>query len=135
MTAEGGGNAGRWTPCKSKPGLCTAPTALGNRKRRDSHIPTATTAVSLIFKTKTGRRTVLGGKVEIEKHDSHFPTDPIACGARMNSLMAFFSALQIPNQERRPHGRIVRSSGSFFNEKMLRPIYLETSDALARCCR
>jgi len=56
MTADGGGNAGLWVPCKSKPGFCPAPTALGNRKRRDSHIPTATTAVSRIFKTKNRQK-------------------------------------------------------------------------------
>lgn len=41
-----------------------APTALGNRRRRDFHIPTAP-----MMKPD--------GKVEIQKQDSHFPTASI----------------------------------------------------------
>jgi hypothetical protein len=58
VKADRRGNDGPWTRWKTKDGFPTAPTALGNRKRRDSHISTAAT-----------RR----GKVENEKHVSHFP--------------------------------------------------------------
>ena len=58
MKEDGCGNDGPWTPRKTKGRFPSAPTALGNRKQRDSHIPTAAT-----------RR----GKVENEKHVSHFP--------------------------------------------------------------
>jgi hypothetical protein len=44
-----------WTPRKTKSRFPSAPTVLGNRKRRDSHIPTAP------------RR----GTVENEEHVSH----------------------------------------------------------------
>jgi len=39
---------------------------------------------------------VVGGKVEIEKHDSHFPTDPIACGARKELVYGIIQVLEIP---------------------------------------
>ena len=58
MKEDGCGNAGPWTLRKTKGRFPSAPTALGNRKQRDSHIPTAAM-----------RR----GKVENEKHVSHFP--------------------------------------------------------------
>src|SRR5436190_20272546 len=41
--AQGGGNDGLWTRRKTKGRFPSASTALGNRKRRDSHIPTAPT--------------------------------------------------------------------------------------------
>ena len=58
MKEDGCGNDGPWTPRKTKGRFPSAPTALGNRQHRDSHIPTAAT-----------RR----GKVENESHVSHFP--------------------------------------------------------------
>ena len=39
----GGGNDGPWTPRKTKGRFSSVPTALGNRTRRDFHIPTAPT--------------------------------------------------------------------------------------------
>jgi len=41
--AQGGGNDGLWTRRKTKIRFPSAPTALGNRKKRDFHIPTAPT--------------------------------------------------------------------------------------------
>jgi hypothetical protein len=41
--AQGGGNDGLWTPRKTKSRFSSVPTALGNRTRRDFHIPTAPT--------------------------------------------------------------------------------------------
>jgi hypothetical protein len=48
-----------WTARKTKGRFPSLPTALGNRKKRDFHIPTA-----------PARR----GKVENQKQVSHFPT-------------------------------------------------------------
>src|ERR1035438_5728584 len=56
---DGCGNDGPWTPRKTKGRFSSAPTALGNRTQRDSHISTA-----------PARR----GKVENQKQVSHFPT-------------------------------------------------------------
>src|SRR5579864_9634736 len=69
-----------WTARKTNGRFPSLPTALGNRKRRDFHIPTA-----------PARR----GKVENQKQVSHFPT---CC----------FSVSK-PNQERRPGGGSLRS--------------------------
>jgi hypothetical protein len=55
---KGRGNAGLWTPRKTKGGFSTAPTGPW-KSLRDSHIPTA----------PAGR-----GKVENQKQVSHFPT-------------------------------------------------------------
>jgi hypothetical protein len=55
---DGCGNDAPWTRWKTKGRFPTAPTALGNRKRRDPHISTAAAK---------------SGKVENEKHVSHFP--------------------------------------------------------------
>ncbi len=50
----GRGNAGLWTRRKTKNRFPSAPTALGNRKRRDSHISTASmTVVPQTQKPKT----------------------------------------------------------------------------------
>ena len=43
MRADDGGNTGCGRGGKPKGRFSTAPTALGNRKRRDSHIPPAAT--------------------------------------------------------------------------------------------
>ena len=69
----------------------TAPTALGNRKLRDSHIPTAATR---------------SGKVENETHVSHFPAHGFVFVAKTQKggLAADRSA---------------PAPGSFFDEKML----------------
>jgi len=79
MKGEGCGNAGPWTPRKTKSRFPSAPTVLGNRKRRDSHIPTAPKR----------------GTVENEKHVSH-------CSA------GCFYTLQTES-ERRPGGGSLRS--------------------------
>src|SRR5579863_8452910 len=81
------GNDGPWTPRKTKGRFSSAPTVRGNRKKRDFHIPTV----------PAGR-----GKVENEKHVSHFP----AC------------CLYVQNRKE-PGGRFAPPSGSFFNENML----------------
>jgi len=91
--------------------------------QRDSHIPTAA-AASLFFtfsKTKTGKRTVGRGKVEIEKHDSHFSTAPIACGARKESVWcAPGRTPNTPRKETPAADYFFPSPGSFFGENMLR---------------
>src|ERR1039458_10248259 len=51
---DGGGNDGPWTPRKTNSRFPSAPTALGNRKLRDSHIPTAATKQWKSGKPKTG---------------------------------------------------------------------------------
>src|SRR5208283_1475741 len=51
---DGGGNDGPWTPRKTKRRFPSAPTALGNRKLRDSHIPTAATQQWKSGKPKAG---------------------------------------------------------------------------------
>ncbi len=76
---------------KPKAGFPTAPTALGNRQLRDSHIPTAAT-----------RR----GKVENEKHVSHFPAH---CFVFVSKTQKGDSAAD----------RFAPAPGSFFDEKML----------------
>lgn len=48
---------------KPRTGFPSFPTALGNRQKRDSHISNS----------PDDER---GGKVEIQKQDSHFPTAP-----------------------------------------------------------
>ena len=67
-------------------------TALGNRKRRDSHIPTAATR---------------SGKVENEKHVSHFPAHDLVFvfKTQKGDLAA---------------DRFAPAPGSFVNGKMLR---------------
>jgi hypothetical protein len=52
-------------------------------ERHDFHIPNDPAVSRGVAKSREkARRTVVGGRVEIGKHDSHFSTDPIACGAR-----------------------------------------------------
>jgi hypothetical protein len=51
---DGGGNDGPWTQRKTKSRFPSAPTALGNRKLRDSHIPTAATKQWKSGKPKAG---------------------------------------------------------------------------------
>src|ERR1019366_6030998 len=48
------GNDGPWTPRKTNSRFPSAPTALGNRKLRDPHIPTAATKQWKSGKPKTG---------------------------------------------------------------------------------
>jgi hypothetical protein len=54
MNTEGRGNDGPWTPWKTESRFSTAPTALGNRQRRDFHIPTAPTKRWKSGKPKAG---------------------------------------------------------------------------------
>jgi hypothetical protein len=51
---DGGGNDGPWTPRKTNSRFPSAPTALGNRKLRDSHISTAATKQWKSGKPKAG---------------------------------------------------------------------------------
>jgi transposase InsO family protein len=88
---DGCGNDGPWTRWKTKGRFPTAPTALGNRKGRDSHIPTAATR---------------SGKVENEKHVSHFPAHGLC----------LFSKTQKGGPAA---DRFAPAPGSFFDEKML----------------
>jgi hypothetical protein len=54
-----------------------------SQRRRDYHISTAPTTVRFAFQTELKEEElVCRGKVEIQKQDSHFPTAPMACGAR-----------------------------------------------------
>src|SRR5450755_659281 len=90
---EGCGNDGLWTPRKTKGRFSSAPTALGNRKQRDSHIPTA-----------AARR----GKVENQKQVSHFPTCCLCCSTKSRKeTQRRIASLPPP--------------GSSFNWKMLSP--------------
>jgi hypothetical protein len=76
---------------KPKTGFPPRPTAFGNRKQRDSHIPTAATR---------------SGKVENENHVSHFPAHGFVFVSK--------------NQKGGPAAdRFAPAPGSFFDEKML----------------
>ena len=60
-----------------------------SQKARDSHFPTAPTTVSSP-RTETKQKQNLnggGGKVEIQKQDSHLSTAPTACGARKKTFL------------------------------------------------
>src|SRR4029453_4400374 len=87
-------NDGPWTRWKTKGRFPTAPTALGNRKQRNSHIPTAATT---------------RGKVETERHVSHFPAHGFVfvSKTKKGGLAA---------------DRFAPAPGSFFDEKMLNKI-------------
>ncbi len=86
-----------WTARKTNGRFPSLPTALGNRKRRDFHIPTA-----------PARR----GKVENQKQVFHFPT---CC----------FSVSK-PNPERRPGGGSLRSRSRLQAHSSIRKCSLET---------
>lgn len=88
MRAEGRGNDGPWTPWKTKGRFSTVPTALGNRRQRDFHIPTAPTKRWKSGKPKAG-----------------FPLSHRTTIHIIN-----------PKPERRPgRGRFAPAPGSFFN--------------------
>jgi len=64
-------------------------TPLGiSQKARDSHFSTAPTTGAYSQTESRGIRTVGGGKVEIQKQDSHFPTAPKACGSKEGASLA-----------------------------------------------
>jgi hypothetical protein len=76
---------GPWKAWKSKSSFSTlSPVPWKSRKRREiSTFPQPLRLTQVKIKTGGGRRSVGYGKVEIQKQDSHFPTAPMACGARM----------------------------------------------------
>lgn len=78
---------------KPKGRFASAPTALGNRRRRDFHIPTAPTMRP-------------DGKVEIQRQDFHFPTGSIP-------------SLKNQRKEARRPVTSFPPPGSFWVEKML----------------
>src|ERR1035441_9002579 len=76
--------AGLWKAWKAKkrlPPLSTSPLEI-SQTARDFHIP-STPAIRFSHKNLTqktkGSLTMGGGKVEIQRQDSHFPTAPSAC--------------------------------------------------------
>src|SRR5690242_14350207 len=76
-----GGNHGKRKAC-----FPPFPRALEiSQRRRDSHIPTAPTVYSWLAKEAEYGRLVCRGKMEIQNQDFHFPTAPMACGARMEA--------------------------------------------------
>ena len=88
----GCGNDGRWKAWKPKAGFPPFPPPLEiSHTTRDSHISTASTVSS--WAPKPGEKTggvgfhAGGGKVEIQKQDSHFSTAcRLACGARKKTI-------------------------------------------------
>lgn len=81
---ESCGNAGAMESVESqRRAFPSSHSSLGiSQTARDSHIPTAPIHAVATPARNPARRTVGGGKVEIQNQDSHFPTAPIACGAR-----------------------------------------------------
>jgi len=77
-----------WKRWKSKSRIPTVPTGSW-KSRKGGEIPTFPQLLlfGLVYTINNyGGRTVCGGKVEIQKQDSHFPTAPMACGARKKIL-------------------------------------------------
>src|ERR1700686_4071163 len=77
-----------WKPWKSNNRISTVPKASWE-SRESSEIPTFPQLLRFVIASQPnnpGGRTGCGGKVEIQKQDSHFPTAPIACGARKKIL-------------------------------------------------
>src|ERR1022692_4947424 len=77
-----------WKPWKSNNRISTAPTASW-QSRESSEIPTFPQLLRFVIASQPnnpGCRTGRGGKVEIQKQDSLFPTAPMACGARKKLL-------------------------------------------------
>ena len=73
---EPGTDAGRrvgWTMWKTKGRFSTSPTALGNRWAISTFAPFSTVFLCSPGKPKHGVSYKCQGKVEIERHDSHFP--------------------------------------------------------------
>ena len=123
VRSDGRGNDGRWKSRKTKVTFSGLPPALGNREC-DSHIPTAATAAAVFLPcptTKNGRGINGGrGKVEIERHASHFSTAPMACGARKESVWcASHRPENTPRKETPAADYFFLPPGSFFDENML----------------
>src|SRR5271170_3599047 len=77
-----------WKRWKSKSRISSVPTASW-KSRESSEIPTFPQLLRFVIASQPNnpsRRTGRGGKVEIQKQDSHFPTAPTACGARKKLL-------------------------------------------------
>ncbi len=77
-----------WKRWKSKNRITTVPTASW-KSREGSEIPTFPQLLRFVIASQPSKpcgRTGCGGKVEIQKQDSHFPTAPMACGARKKFL-------------------------------------------------
>jgi transposase len=58
-----------------------------SQKARDSHFSTAPTMGAPRGIKSPGLKTVGGGKVEIQKQDSHFPAAPTACGSKEETTL------------------------------------------------
>jgi len=128
--SKDGGNDGRWTPRKTNGRFPPAPTALGNRQRRDFHIPTAPAVPYGLPRTPESGRSVGRGKVEIENHDSHFSTAPTACGSKEENLFKIKSSEtnSFDKKEAQQPVPSLTPPGSSFDENMLgiRSNYLKT---------
>jgi len=80
-----------WKPWKSRSRIPNVPTASWE-SRESGEIPTFPQPLRFVIASQPnnpGRRTGCGGKVEIQKQDSHFPTAPMACGARKKILKVY----------------------------------------------
>jgi len=76
-----------WKRWKSNDGFPPFSHRLGNLAE-GGEIPTFPQLLRFVIAQPNhpGERTGCGGKVEIQKQDSHFPTAPMACGARKKIL-------------------------------------------------
>src|ERR1700677_3778520 len=93
--ARNSGELWKWRRCGNlgnpKAGFPRFPQRLGNlaKAARFPHFHSSYGFLLRLNRTTPAERTGCGGKVEIQKQDSHFPTAPMACGAGRKILKVY----------------------------------------------